>query len=231
MVSLAGGPLHVRCRRRVTPETIVPRVDPVPPSGLPDDASWSQVRPLVLLRAEDGGVPSQATEVRLAHDASALFLRFDCDDGDVWATYTRRDAPLWEEEVVEVFIAPGDADPAAYVEIEVNPLGAVFDARVTNPHGRRDSMHCDTSWNAPGLVVAVDRSSAPAWRVDMAIRWADLCAGNPPRSWRANFFRIDRPRGGADEFSAWAPTFVRPADFHKPARFGRLVLGDGAGPR
>jgi hypothetical protein len=43
-----------------------------------------------------------------------------------------------------------------------------------------------------------------------------------PARWRLNIFRIDRPPGGEAEFSAWSPTFVLPADFHRPARFGFL---------
>jgi hypothetical protein len=177
-----------------------------------------------LGRSRDGGRPEQATTVRIARDDRALLLRFECDDRDIWATHIKRDAPLWEEEVVEVFLAPGAADPKEYVEIEVNPLGAVFDARVRSPEGRRESIRVDTSWDAAGLVAAVDRSVAGAWCVELTIPWADLCDGPPPRIWRANFFRIDRPRGGADEYSSWSPTFADPPDFHRPACFGRLIL-------
>jgi hypothetical protein len=126
-------------------------------------------------------VPAQATSVRVAHDVDALLVRFDCDDRDIWATHAHRDAPLWEEEAVEVFLAPGEGDPAAYVEIEVNPLGAIFDARVANPHGRRDAMSVDASWNAAGLTAVVLRPSQRSWRVELAIPWGALCDGVPPR--------------------------------------------------
>ena len=182
---------------------------------------------VALRRAQDGADPSQATWVRIAYDLDALLVRFDCDDRDIWATHARRDAPLWEEEVVELFVAPGESDPTDYVEIEVNPLGAIFDAHVTNPQGRRDAMHVDATWNAAGLVAAVSRPSPGRWLADIEIPWSDLCVGHPPPIWRANFFRIERPRDGEHEFSCWSPTFVDPPDFHKPASFGRLVL-DGA---
>jgi len=206
----------------VTPEAIVPRIDRA--------RSWSRASALALRRAADGAVPLQPTTVRVGYDDRALLVRFDCDDRDIWATHTERDAPLWEEEAVEVFIAPGDADPQAYVELEVNPLGAIFDARVSNPDARRDSMRVDAAWNAAGLVVRVDRPSPGSWGAELEIDWSDFCAGPPPRVWRANFFRIERPRGGDPEFSCWSPSFTDPADFHKPARFGRLIL-DGAEDR
>ena len=212
-------------------EAVVPRIERGPSRGALDGAAWSQVPALALLRAQDGAAPSQATRVRVAHDATALLVRFDCDDRDIWATYTRRDDPLWEEEVVEVFIAPGEDDPAEYLEIEVNPLGAVFDARVANPDGRRESMRVDASWNALGLVAVVSRPSPATWSAQIEIPWSELCGGTPPRVWRANFLRIERPRDGGNEFSSWSPTFADPPDFHKPARFGRLVLEGQRGLR
>ncbi len=205
-------------------EAVVPRVERVHTRGGLDEAAWSRVPAVTLRRAQDGADPLQATAVRIAHDANALLLRFDCDDRDIWATHSRRDAPLWEEEAVEIFVAPGEDDPSEYVEIEVNPLGAIFDARVTNPHGRRDSMRVDATWNAAGLVAAVLRPSPGRWAAQLEIPWSDLCDGTPPRVWRANFFRIERPRDGDHEFSCWSPTLADPPDFHKPRFFGRLVL-------
>jgi hypothetical protein len=211
-------------------EAVVPRVERTQAwSGL-EGAAWRSVPALNLRRAQDGSEPLQATAVRIAYDADALLLRFDCNDRDIWATHSHRDAPLWEEEVVELFVAPGEGDPSDYVEIEVNPLGAIFDARVSNPHGRRDSMRVDATWNAVGLVATVSRPSPGTWTVHLEIPWSDLCAGTPPRVWRANFFRIERPRDGEHEFSCWSPTLVDPPDFHKPRSFGRLVL-DGVGGR
>lgn len=210
----------------MTPEAIVPQVERSGLRGTLDDASWSRVPTISLRRAQDGAAPDQATTVRVAHDREALLLRFDCDDRDIWATHAWRDAPLWEEEVVEVFMAPGEADPSEYVEIEVNPLGVVFDARVANPHGRRETMSVDRSWNAAGLVVAVDRPSPERWRVDIVVPWRDVHEGARPRIWRANFFRIERPRDRHPEFSCWSPTHADPPDFHKPAFFGRLILDE-----
>lgn len=197
------------------PEIVVPRM-----------TSWARVPSIPLNRAQDGGPPEQATIVRVARDDRALFLRFECDDRDIWATHTRRDAPLWEEEVVEVFLAPGAGEPKEYVEIEVNPLGTVFDARIVSPDGHRGSMQVDAGWDAPGLVAVVDRASPGTWRAELTIPWAGICPGAPPPVWRGNFFRIERPRRGAHEFSSWSPTFADPPDFHRPAHFGRIVLDD-----
>jgi hypothetical protein len=201
---------------RASPEVIVPR------------GGRGRRAFLDLLRAQDGAAPSQATAVGVCHDADGLHVGFECMDRDAWASHTEHDAPLWEEEVVEIFLAAGEADPRRYFEIEVNPLGAVFDAHVENPNGERGSMRVDRAWDPPGLAVAVVRD-ASSWRVDISIPWRAVCAGPPPRVWRANFFRIDRPKDSPHEFTCWSPTFVDPPDFHKPARFGRLLLEESSG--
>jgi hypothetical protein len=128
---------------------------------------------------------------------------------------------------------PRDGGPAAYFEFEISPLGTLFDARIENPDSRRDTMRADISWDCPGLRWAGGkRDQAEDWWAELAIPLPALVpAGELPRAWRANFYRIERPRGDEAEFSCWSPTLTSPADFHQPARFGRLELADGLSPR
>jgi len=165
--------------------------------------------------------------VRLCWDEAALHVRFDCEDRDAWGTYRQRDDPIYEEEAVEVFLAPGEGDPARYFELEVSPLGVLFDARIHNPTSRRADMTTDTTWDCPGLRWAAGSGAVRQdWWVVLSIPWPSVAPpGELPRIWRANFYRIERPRDGEPEFSCWSPTFTRPADFHQPSRFGFLELG------
>jgi hypothetical protein len=171
----------------------------------------------------------QQTAVRLAWDEAALHVRFECADRDAWGTFTRRDDPIYREEAVEVFLAPGAADPARYFEFEVSPRGTLFDAIVRNPDSDRATMRVDPAWDCPGLLWEVGTGAASEdWWATLAIPWGALTSESPRAEiWRANFYRIERPRDpatGAAEFSAWSPTLTAPADFHKPARFGWLSL-------
>lgn len=203
---------------------------------------WAKVSPLPPFLLADGSGPAlQQTTVRLAWGAESFHVRFDCADRDAWGSFTRRDDPIYEEEAVEVFLAPGEADPARYFEIEVSPRGTLFDASVWNPDSARATMRVDPGWDCPGLRWQVGAGAGDQdWWAILEIPWAALVPGFPETKraaiWRANFYRIERPRppfgvpaGGAAEFSAWSPTLTVPADFHRPARFGQLSFAASRG--
>jgi hypothetical protein len=175
--------------------------------------------PIALRLCGAGGPPRLATALRVGRRGDRLLVRFDGRDRGVTATLNRRDDPLWKEDVFEVFLAPPSA-PGVYFEFEVNPLGALFDARVESPDGRRETMRVDVSWNCPGFSARVRRRPG-RWSALLTIPLAPL-APEPAGVWRANFYRIDR--GEADEYSAWSPTGADPPDFHRPGRFGFLEM-------
>ncbi|MEQ1859790.1 MAG: carbohydrate-binding family 9-like protein [Chthoniobacteraceae bacterium] len=174
----------------------------------------------VLLENLSGTAPEQGTGVCCAWDASALCVRFECVDREPWATITQRDGPLWEEEVVEVFLDPV-GDGACYFEIEVNPLGTVLDLVLRR---NRSGYRKDFAWDCEDLRVEVGHTPG-GWNAELVIPFASVVA-EPPRvgsEWRVNFTRIDRPRDRERELSAWTPT--RLATFHAPERFGVLRFG------
>lgn len=206
------------------PRVRVPRLTA---AGSLESVSWERALSLPsFVRADGSGAPVQPTHARVAWDGERLFVRFDCRDEEIWWTHTRRDAALWEEEVVEIFLAAGAEDPARYFEFEVNPGGVLFDAVVENPDGIRATLRADTSWDCRGLLWAAEADPAAGrWIAYLGIPLRELTGSRSiPTVWRANLFRVDRPRGGAPEFTAWSPPLTEPADFHKPSRFGRIEL-------
>ncbi len=182
------------------------------------------VRLAPLVRSEDGSVPRWETRVELRDEGETLVVDFEIEDPEPRATLRERDAALWTEEVVEIFLAPGHATARRYFEIEVNPLGTLFDARIFSPFGDRREMRVDRSWDCPGLEANVSIDPARGWSACFVLPWASLGAEySAERRWTANFFRIERPRDAAPEFSAWSPTGIVPADFHRPNCFGFLT--------
>lgn len=200
----------------------------------PEEADRVKIEPLLLTLSDGSGPPSRPTEVKAHWSEDRLYIGFLCVDPDVWGTYLSRDDPIWEEEVVEVFLCPS-LDLTTYLEFELSPRNVQFDALVHNPTEERSSLRIDTSWDCAdwesGVVVdgtLDDRSDTDRlWIAEMSFAFASLpglphCPPRPGDEWRVNFYRIDRTP--TPEFSAWSPTLRHPPDFHVPSRFGRLVF-------
>jgi hypothetical protein len=185
---------------------------------------WRGLPGVRFCDAVTAAAPKQGTEVRAAWSEEEWRLLFIADDTDPWATMTQRDAPLYEEETVEVFFdSVGDLE--SYFEIEVNPLGTVLDLVLRKS---RSGYKADRAWQCEGLRTLVRRHDG-GWSAEMAIPFASV-TNSPPRTgsrWRANFCRIDRPsRDGTlpRELTAWSPPLR--ASFHTPERFGVIEFGD-----
>jgi hypothetical protein len=211
------------------PRTVVPRTPP-DWNKAADPATWlwggvPALPPFIL--ADGSGPAEQQTRARVCHDSEALYVRFDCDDRDIWGTYTQRNDPIYDEEVVEVFLASGEEDPVRYFEFEISPNGVLFDARIYNPTSRRAELEWDETWDCPGVRWQAARDDAANhWWASIVIPWTSIAPpGQVPPVCRANFYRIERPRDAEPEYSCWSSTMTQPADFHKPAYFGVLELG------
>src|SRR5689334_3653522 len=118
----------------MTPPTLA-----VPRGEFSMGGAWSvppQCRAVALRRASDGAAPRLATELITYYDDDFMTLIFRADDDEIVATMYDHDEPLWQEDVVEAFLALENA--TVYYELEVNPLGTTFDARIDSPDGVRD---------------------------------------------------------------------------------------------
>lgn len=210
------------CRRATAPIVI---------DGKLDDPPWQHSAPVHLVRNQDGAQPRFTTSVRLLWDQAYLYAGYRCEDTQIYGTMTERDDPLWEEEVVEIFV-DANRDQISYVEIEVSPLNTLLDLFVLNrsPHPARYLF----DWDSEGIRHAVYVDGDPhqretqdrSWSAELAIPWEDFLTAPrlPPAvgdKWRANLYRIDQFQG-QEELYAWAPT--RCETFHVPQYFGELVF-------
>lgn len=185
--------------------------------------SPEQALPVRLRLSADGGAPYLSTTVALYFDDDYLSLIFSASDDHVVATYSAHDEPLYDEDVVEVFLAPLRREE--YFEIEVNPIGAMFDAHIVSPDGRRQTMQADRAWNAGALAAVrrvVELDGTTTWDTVLRVPFSAVGRSAPAAGerWLGNFFRIDRHPFRGDEYSAWRPTLRTPPDFHVPEAFG-----------
>ncbi len=202
--------------------------------GRLDDPAWSSAMPIILKENHSGTAVEDlqlTTKVLLCYDEAAIYIAFDCNDPDIWTTFTHRDEHLWEEEAVEVFIDV-DAIPDNYLEIEVSPANTLFDSYIVDP--KKIDVLETSRLNLTGIRTAVrvngtlnkrdDRDTS--WQVEIALPYSDLINSLTPEinsdtEIKINFYRLDRNIGKERAAYSWSPTGK---SFHEPSVFGILVL-------
>ena len=228
--------LLLQCSQPAAIETIesIRTYKPVQIDGQLTEPVWQQTASVRLKENRTGNpVTSQniLTQVRTCYDDSMLYIAFECNDPDIWTSYTERDEYLWQEEAVEVFIEADD-EPNSYVEIEVSPANVLFDSYIVDPVDI--DIPATAEFNLTGIRHAVvvhgtlnqrdDTDSS--WVVEIAVPFRELVTERNTEittetNFRINFFRLDKNTNMDQAGYAWSPTGGR---FHKPSVFGRLIL-------
>lgn len=221
-----GGLPHYVCRY----SSDAPLVD-----GRLDEPGWKQAAVMSLVRADNGEAPRQKTAVRAFWTREYLCIGFECTDDDIWAATDAHDGDIYEHEVVEAFV-DSNLDGRSYLELEVSPNNTVLDMFVLNPGGGK-RFQAMREYECAGLKTATTLDGTlgsgrgrggvgdQSWTVEIAIPFESLVLGPdlpplPGQKWRWNLYRIDRPAGGGDEYTAFSPTTQ--INYHQPAKFGWL---------
>jgi hypothetical protein len=202
---------------------------PIRVDGILDEAAWAKT-PLLgpLVNNRDGSASPLKSECRVLYDDNFLYFASRFQDDNIWSTMKKRDEHLWTEEVMEVFLR-ADQGQKSYIELEVNPLGAMIDIFLLDV---RKPLHYE-SWNSEKLqwAVRVDGSvdgqpGDKEWTCEIALPLEDVvpAPNTPPRPgdrWLMNMYRVEKlPERGS---LAWSPTG---RDFHRPEAFGEIVFTD-----
>lgn len=206
-----------------------------------NERSWAKAPGMGEFMLYDGVTASPSrTTAKMVWDDDFLYVAFWCDDRDIYATYEDNDAPLYTQDVCEVFISEMDYGMGLFVEYEVSPLSKTFDMYLMAPYqGLID-------WDSPKLRAATKFKGAlndPAdpdggYTVEMAIPIADVALRRKTMGGvrdgvplRMNLYRIDYDTperiggpGAGQTLIAWSPTLVK--RFHRPERFGVVLLVD-----
>lgn len=173
------------------------------------------------------GPAHQQTGVSLCYTNYSLLVETHAFDTNVYSRYSGCNTECWNDDVLEVFAAPGPGDAMVYHEIDVGPVsGTLFVAQIANDlHGKVVDTLVDCGASGVSAHVA---NTTRGWRASVDIPWSLLLHGSayasPPAVWRLNLYRLDQAVGFPQEFTAWSPTFKSPPAFHVPQRFGVMVL-------
>jgi hypothetical protein len=184
------------------------------------------------------GPPEYRTTFKAVWNDAGMAVRFDALDDRAWHTMIRRDDPIWEEEVVEIFLDPSRSG-AHYAEIEISPVNVVTDLHIVAPWPALEGVR---GWDWTGLESTVIPGAAfglprASWCALAWLPWSGVATMTPVVSpfvppgpgdaWRFNVFRIKRPHGPAEPerdavYAAWSPPDG--PSFHAPAYFRDLVF-------
>jgi len=203
---------------------------PVNIDGVLNDEAWGEADLIDNFVLNTGNSPSPyLTEAKVLYDDEFLYFAFRCADDNIWSTKTKRDDHLWEEEVVEVFLQP-NKNEKSYIELEVNPLGALLDSYMLDSVRNLpfDSWNItDIKWavSVEGTIDGEPGDSEWCCEIAFPLLNAVTAVNIPPQNgdaWYMNLYRAElKP---AYTLISWSPTFKD--DFHMPGFFGKLIFSE-----
>jgi hypothetical protein len=230
-------PCHAALGQTIPQYTVSRCVTPLTMDGKLTEPDWLAA-PLTarFVHHTDGSTARLSTQAKLLWDDHNLYIGFVCEDPDVWATLTKRDASLWNGEVVEIICDP-DGDGLNYFELQVNPLGTLLDLTLTKAYSAGGQANLAWTLNFTAAVwvdgTLNDSSDVDAqWCCEVAVPFTELAFMAPSlhfpphdgETWRILLTRYDYERTGTKrvELSAWTQT--NSSSFHVPAKFGSITF-------
>lgn len=222
--------------------------------GKDDERDWSKAPwTQAFTDIETGGQinPEQEAKCKMLWDNDFLYLFVKFREHDLWASIKNHDAPVFQDNAFEMFIAPGE-ETYNYFEFQVNAYGTVWDLFMPRPY--RNGGAGLSTWDIKGLQKAVyldgtlnnpadtDRS----WSIELAVPFSSVRMNGGPNPaagaiWRMNFSRVqweldtlngayfrrkDKTMGKllAEHYSVWSPQGI--VNLHYPERWGYVLFSD-----
>lgn len=196
--------------------------------GTLDDPGWKGVKTTgAFVKSMSGKKAKYKTTAKLVWDDENLYAAFSSEDPDVWGSFEKRDDPIYQQEVVEIFI-DADGDGKTYNELELSPKGVIFDAYFPERR-KRMNLAWDSGIEAAAKVRGTLNDASDkddGWDAEMRIPVANLASvprwpPQPGDKWRFNLYRLDwHSNREKNEGQAFSPLYV--GDFHHLPRFGWL---------
>lgn len=185
--------------------------------GRLDDPAWKDALAITNFVLTRSGAPAtEATGFRLLSDGKNLYIgarMADADTAELRAGQTVRDAPVWKDDCLEIFV-DGTLDAMSYRHLVINPAGTVEDYHYQFSQ-EKETFVADHAWN-PAFSHG-EQVLAREWTVEMAIPLdaLGLVEGTPFG------FQLARENHGIKEYSALVPT----ERFNTPATFAVGMIG------
>jgi hypothetical protein len=187
--------------------------------GTLSEADWGKTSPTTGFSAPNGEPAKEQTFAQILYDDAAIYFgltMMEPSPKTLVARYEKRDENLWEDDCVEVFLAPEKTGGQFYHFI-INSKGTLYDSNVIG--GVEDK-----SFNANCQVAA--KILDDRWVVELRIPYSSLetkvVKGD---SWKVNVARSRKRLGKQNEYSSWTD-----GGFAQPGSFRTVVFGAEPAP-
>ncbi len=228
-----------------TPAALDGQLRPLPPSpstpipiprlsgeieldGVVDEAAWESVPPfeMTLYSPTFGGPPSEATEVRVAHDDHYLYLSgrmYDSDPSGIRTGTFYRDQYSGDDILSVVIDSYNDYETAVW--FTVNPAGVRQDRTMSNDAEFTSGMPMSWDWNSHWDVATTE--TGEGWFAEFRIPFSTLGfqATGGEVTMGLIVYRVIARKNERQTFPPIEPEWGR-LGFAKPSRAQRVVLRD-----
>lgn len=226
LLILLFGYLSVGCtptKTNFNSSLIAVRVSQAPRIDAHIDSMWANAAPLSFMSDWRGRPTATRTSVRALWMPEGLYLLWELDGAGLHNTdhhypINQQRDKLYEEDCVELFVAPNPAMPHQYAEIEAGPYGHFLDLWID-----RNANLYNGDWSAGLSVAAQQDGSNRRVVIEMAVSAPTLAAALIAGArLPIGLYRIEgtQPR----QYLAAFPTQTFRPNFHVPDAFGTLVL-------
>jgi hypothetical protein len=154
-------------------------------------------------------------------------IRFDVVEDEIRAANYTHNGRVCEDSCAEFFCRPYGQDPR-YINIEINPIGAVHFGVGEGRHNR--ILLADEYIRAMGVRTNIDRSGAAArWQVCYTLPYgmiAEIFGAEPILPGNAIFCNFDKcgDKLQKPHWGSWASVNTEQPDFHRPEFFEKIIL-------
>lgn len=201
LIALAGDPDAAAFAASADPPSVraTRTADTIRLDGHLDEAAWEAaepIRPLTQQDPDEGGAPTETTDIRVLYDRDALYVGITCYDrspGEIVSTLLTRDADLTADDLVTIVIDPFLDHRNGYF-FRVNPAGARADGQISN-----NAEELTLEWD--GIWDAAARTTAQGWQAEIVIPFKTLRFKPGQTTWG---FNVERQIKRRNETDRWA---------------------------
>ena len=188
------------------------------------DAAWAAAPSFEFATDWAGRSTPTTTHLRVLWSPKAVYLLWELDGAGLFTDRSRptdvERVDLYEEDCIEVFLAPAAANRRRYAEIEVGPYGHWFDLLIDRTTSK---VKADAAWSA-GLTIGTAQDAVKHHAViEMAVTAPEIVAALAPEArLPIGLYRMEGKSPRA--YLAAFPTRTPKPNFHVPDAFGTLIL-------